>query len=131
MYLIDTDILIYNLKNHEQVRENFRQNASFPKAISVISYGELYFGAIKSKYSAKNLANVKRIGELFKLIDIHKEIIEVYGELKSQQQLSGLSIADFDLLIAATALFKNYILVTNNERHFQRVPGLKIDNWTK
>jgi tRNA(fMet)-specific endonuclease VapC len=131
MYLIDTDILIYNLKNHEQVRENFRQNASFPKAISVICYGELYFGAIKSKYSAKNLANVKRIGELFKLIDIHKEIIEVYGELKSQQQLSGLSIADFDLLIAATALFKNYILVTNNERHFQRVPGLKIDNWTK
>jgi tRNA(fMet)-specific endonuclease VapC len=131
MYLIDTDILIYNLKNHEQVRENFRQNASFPKAISVISYGELYFGAIKSKYSAKNLANVKRIGELFKLIDIHKEIIEVYGELKSQQQLSGLSIADFDLLIAATALFKNYILVTNNERHFQRVPGLKVDNWTK
>ena len=131
MYLIDTDILIYNLRNHDLVNENFRRNAKEKKVISVINYGELYFGAKKSKYSAKNLATVKRIGEIFEIIDIDKTIMENFGELKTQLQSKGRTIADLDLIIASTALSLNYILVTNNERHFNKVPGLAIENWSK
>jgi len=131
MYLIDTDILIYSLKNHPIVQENFKIHASKPKAISVISYGELYFGALKSQFPEKNLAIVRRIAELFPLIDITTSVIETYAELKVKLQKSGAPLADLDLLIASTALTLNFILVTNNEKHFKRIPGLDIENWTK
>ncbi|NIU01700.1 MAG: PIN domain-containing protein, partial [Nitrosopumilaceae archaeon] len=94
MYLIDTDILIYSMKNHPVVRENFRKHEEKLKAISVISYGELYFGARKSKYSEKNLASVRRINELFTIIDITKTIMENFGDLKASLQTKGKTVPD-------------------------------------
>ena len=129
MYLIDSDILIYSLKNHSLVGKRFEANASLPKAISVISYGELYYGAKKSIQKEKNLAVVRRIAELFPIISITKSIIETFAEIKSELQVKGEPISDFDLIIASTALSLNYILVTNNEKHFRRVPSLQIENW--
>ena len=131
MYLIDTDILIYSLKNQPQVKENFQKHALKPKAISVVSYGELYFGAVKSKYSENNLAAVRRISELFPLIDVTRSVMETFAEIKATLQKSGNPLPDLDLIIAATALSVNYTLVTNNERHFRKVADLKIANWTK
>ena len=72
MYLIDSDIIIYSLKNHPVVRQRFEENFAIPKAISVISYGELYYGAKKSKQKEKNLAVVRRISELFPIINTTK-----------------------------------------------------------
>ena len=70
MYLLDTDTLIYSLKGHKNVVENFRIYADAPKAISVISYGELVFGAEKSVQIAQNLAKVHRLREVFPVIDL-------------------------------------------------------------
>ena len=131
MYLIDSDILIYSLKNDPVVKHHFQEYASLPKAISVISYGEFYFGAKKSKYAEKNLATVRQIAEIFPVIEITKGIMETFGELKALLQKQGKSISDLDLIIAATALSFNYILVTINEKHFKMVPELKFENWTK
>jgi len=130
MYLIDSDIIIYSLKNHEVVRKHFLENESIHKAISVISYGELYYGAEKSRQVEKNLAVVRRIAELFPIINTTKAIMETFAELKSSLWIKGRLISDFDLIIAATALSRNYILVTNNEKHFRRIPALQIENWT-
>jgi len=129
-YLIDTNIIIYSLKGDSVVQENFLKNENIPKAISVITYGELLFGAKKSKNYEKNLAIVYRIKELFPIIDIDKAIIETSSELKVNMQKIGSPIDDFDLLIASTALTMNSILVTNNEKHFNRIKGLKIENWS-
>jgi len=131
MYLIDTDILIYSLKGNEKVKNNFKLNSSAPKSISVVSYGELYFGAKKSKYSEKNLAVVRQISETFPIIEVTKSIIETFGEVKARLQSEGINISDLDLIIASTALNMNFTLVTNNERHFIQIPGLTIENWTK
>jgi len=131
MYLIDSDILIYSLKNQPLVRQRFKEKASIPKAISVISYGELYYGAKKSIQVEKNLAIVRRISELFSIINTTKSIMETFADLKTDLQIKGKIISDFDLIIAATALSFNYILVTNNEKHFSRIPSLQIENWTK
>ena len=131
MYLIDSDILIYSLKNQPLVRQRFKEKASIPKAISVISYGELYYGAKKSTQVEKNLAIVRRISELFSIINTTKSIMETFADLKTDLQIKGKIISDFDLIIAATALSFNYILVTNNEKHFSRIPSLQIENWTK
>ena len=129
-YLIDTDILIYSLKNNLIVNDNFKKYINYPKYISVISYGELYFGARKSKNIEKNTAVVKRISEIFQIIEIDKNIMEVFGELKAKLQKTGSIIDDFDLIIGSTALSLNCILVTNNEKHFQQIKGLKIENWS-
>jgi tRNA(fMet)-specific endonuclease VapC len=129
MYLIDTDILIYSLKNDETVKERFKAHASNLKAISVISYGEMYFGAYKSNFPEKNLAVVRRISEIFPVIDVSRSIMETFGELKAKLQKKGNTLSDMDLIIASTALSMNFTLVTNNVRHFKRIPGLTYENW--
>jgi tRNA(fMet)-specific endonuclease VapC len=131
MYLIDSDILIYSLKNNTVVRKRFEENASIPKAISVISYGELYYGAKKSIQVERNLAIVRRISELFPIINTTKSIMETFADLKVELQAKGKLISDLDLIIAATALSLNYILVSNNEKHFKRIAALQIENWAK
>lgn len=130
-YLIDTDILIYSLKGHEIVQKRFIENEKIPKSISVVSYGELLYGAKKSINNEKNLAIVYRIKELFPIIDIDKAVMETFSDLKAKLRKSGAAIDDMDLLIAATALTMNFILVTNNEKHFRKIAGLKIENWSK
>ena len=130
-YLIDTNIIIYSIKGNSFVNDNFLKNENIPKSISVITYGELLFGAKKSQSYEKNIAIVYRIKELFPIIDIDKAIIETFSELKANMQKAGTPIEDFDLLIASTALTMNSILVTNNEKHFDRIKGLKIENWSK
>ncbi len=130
-YLIDTNIIIYSIKGDIAVQNHFLTNENIPKAISVITYGELLFGAKKSKNVEKNLAVVYRIKELFPVINIDKAIIETFSGLKAGIQKSGNIIDDIDLLIASTALTMNFTLVTNNEKHFKKVTGLQIENWTK
>jgi tRNA(fMet)-specific endonuclease VapC len=130
-YLIDTDIIIYSLKNNHVVQQNFINNENIPKYISIITYGELLFGAKKSKNIEKNAAVVYRIKELFPVISIDLPIIETFSDLKVKTQKNGKSIDDFDLLIASTALTNNYTIVTNNEKHFLQIKGLKIENWSK
>ncbi len=130
-YLIDTDILIYSIKGNSIVQSHFRSAANMPKSISVITYGELLFGAKKSEKSQKNVAVVYRIRELFPVIGIGNSIIEVFSDLKAGSRKKGDVIDDMDLLIASTAMSLNLTLVTNNEKHFNRIKGLEIVNWSK
>ena len=128
-YLIDTDIIIYSLKNYGVVNENFNKYRNSPKSISVVTYGELVYGARKSEYIEKNLAKVYRIAEIFPVIDISSSIMDIFGELKASLEKSGEIIDDMDLLIASTALSRNLVLVTNNIKHFDRISGLEMENW--
>ena len=129
-YLIDTDIIIYSLKNYGHVNDNFIEYKNSPKSISVITYGELIYGARKSKYIEKNLAKVYRVSEIFPTLNISPSVMEIFGELKVSLEKSGKIIDDMDLLIASTALTHNLVLVTNYEKHFNRINGLEIENWT-
>lgn len=128
-YLIDTDILIFGLKGDGRVRRWMEKNQNLPKSISVITFGELVYGARKSKYPEKNSATANRIAELFPVIDVNKGIMEVFGEVKANLEQKGTRIEDMDLLIAATAIYMNLSLVTNNKSHFSRINYLLIENW--
>ena len=129
-YLIDTDILIYSLKGNQKVLENFKEKRNNPKSMSVITYGELIHGAKKSNYEEKNLANVRRLIEIFPVINITPAIMDTFGDIKAKLEKAGKIIDDMDLLIGSTALSHNQILVTNNVSHFERIEGLEIENWT-
>jgi len=128
-YLIDTDIIIYSLKGNVPVQKWMVANQNIPKFISVITFGELIYGAKKSKHPEKNTATANRIAELFPIIDINKGIIEIFGEMKAKLEASGDRIDDMDLLIASTAMYMNLSLVTNNKSHFKRITDLVLENW--
>jgi tRNA(fMet)-specific endonuclease VapC len=128
-FLIDTDIIIYSLKGDRPVQKWMLDNQTVPKFISVITYGELIYGARKSKHPSKNCATANRIAELFPVIDINKSIVEIFGEIRSKLETRGNKIDDMDLLIASSAIYMNLSLVTNNKNHFSRIPDLVLENW--
>lgn len=130
MYLLDTDTIIYSLKGNQQVMDNLAAHSDAPKAISVITFGELVFGARKSPRVQENLAKVYRVREMFPIVDITPAIMECFGELKSDLEKSGTSVVDLDLMIGAAALTIGYRVVTNNVAHFSRIPGLSVENWS-
>jgi tRNA(fMet)-specific endonuclease VapC len=131
MYLLDTDTLIYSFKGNEKVIENIKNHADAPKALSVISYGELIYGAHKSAQVSSNLAKVHRLREILPIIDTTSSIMECYGSIKAELSKKGITVDDFDLLIGSTAITLGYTVVTNNEKHFKKIPDLKIVNWYK
>ncbi len=131
MYLIDTDIIIYNLKGHPVVQDNLRQHYNDSLCLSAISLMELYYGAYKSERVESNLAKVKTIETSLAIVRAGEEVVELFGMLKAQLEAKGQRVDDFDLVIASTALSHNLILVTNNTRHFQRIEGITLENWSR
>jgi tRNA(fMet)-specific endonuclease VapC len=131
MFLLDTDTLIYSFKGLPTVVENIRFHADAPKALSVISYGELVYGAYKSAQVSSNLAKVHRLREIFPVIDASASILECFGSIKENLSKKGITVDDFDLLIGSTAITLGYTLVTNNQKHFEKIPDLKIVNWAR
>jgi tRNA(fMet)-specific endonuclease VapC len=129
-FLIDTDTVIFSLKGNESVNANFRLQRDAPKMLSVITYGELVYGAKKSARVDKNLAVVRRVAELFPIIDVTPAIMDTFGDLKAGLQKRGKPLDDMDLLIAATAMNYGLVLVTNNLKHFKRIKGLDLVNWS-
>ena len=131
MYLLDTDTIIYNLKGNKAVQENLRRHFHDPLRINVITLMELYYGAYKSQNTTGNLAKIKTLENALEVIQVGKESVEIFGILKANLEKSGTRLDDFDLILASCALAYNLTLVTNNEKHFKRIEGLRVANWTK
>ncbi len=130
-YLIDTDILIYSKKGNPVVNEWLQKNKNIPMSVSVITLGELIYGAHKSQHPQRSMITVNHIRNIFPIIELDQGIIEVFGNIKAKQEKKGERLADMDLLIAATALYMNMTLVTNNIKHFSKIDGLSLENWAK
>ncbi len=130
MFLLDTDTIIYNLKGNEAIKKNLQYHFDTPLKISVITLMELYYGAYKSEKFSSNLAKVRTIENTFEIIPAGKESAENFGLLKASLEKSGTRLDDFDLTIASCALAYNLTIVTNNLKHFSRIEGLKITNWS-
>ena len=128
-FLIDTNIIIYSLKKAGNVNDNFLKYKDDEMSLSVISYGELVFGAKKSSSVEKNLKTVENIKSIFPLVDVTSDVMDVFGELKAKIQKTGRIIDDMDLLISSTAIAENMILVTHNTKHFEKIPNLQIQDW--
>ena len=131
MYLLDTDTLIYSLKGDPTVKKNLLEHVHDPMKMSVITLMELYYGAHKSQKITSNLAKIKTLEISFEIIPIGEETVEIFGMTKAQLEKTGAPLDDFDLIIASSALSNNLVLVTNNVKHFQRIEGLKLTNWTE
>ena len=129
-YLLDTNICIYIAKNHPSiVRERFESLTSNQLAMSVITFGELRFGAEKSHKREHSLQTLEQLARLIQISPLSVKAGVCYGKLRNKLQKMGLTIGNNDLWIAAHALSEGWTLVTNKTREFQRVEGLEIENW--
>lgn len=131
-YLLDTNICIYIAKhNPPAVRERFRQLTMDQLAMSVITLGELRFGAEKSQSRERALEVVSKLESSMEVAHLTEKVAEYYGQIRADLQQRGLIIGNNDLWIAAHARAEDWILVTNNEREFLRVKDLNVENWVE
>jgi len=129
-YLLDTDICIDIIRGQPKaVAERFRRLRSGDVGISSIALAELAFGAAHGK-SPRNRARLETFIAPLSIVDFGQEAALVYGDVRADLYGRGTPIGPIDMLIAAHALALDVTLVTNNEREFKRVPGLRVENWT-
>ena len=131
-YLLDTDIFIHIRRgsSREAVRR-FERLQVDDAAMSIISYGELIYGAEKSRSRDQALDALRDLVTQIRVLPLPKAAGELYGAMRAELERRGEMIGGNDLWIAAHARAEGLTLVTNNEREFKRITGLKIENWTR
>jgi tRNA(fMet)-specific endonuclease VapC len=129
-YLLDTNICIYIAKHSPPaVRERFARHTADELAMSVITLGELRFGAEKSQSRERAMATIRELTALVPPRVLPESAGEHYGQIRARLHKAGDMIGNNDLWLAAHARAEGWILVTNNAREFARVPGLRVENW--
>jgi tRNA(fMet)-specific endonuclease VapC len=129
-YMLDTNICIHiRRKRPAAIVERFGKLAPGAAVISVISYGELRYGAEKHHDRDRSLAVLEELVTFLRIEPLPAAAAEVYGEIRHALAHRGELIGSNDTWIAAHALSSGLTLVTRNEREFRRVPGLTVENW--
>lgn len=129
-YLLDTNICIYiRQQRPEEVLRRFRKLRPGEAAVSVITYGELLYGAAKSKQRAAAIESLRELVHWLPALPLPEIAAEAYGAIRAELAAKGEMIGNNDLWIAAHAVATGLTLVTNNEKEFRRVRGLKMQNW--
>lgn len=128
-YMLDTNIAIYVIKRRPlSALERFNRHAG-QLCISTITQAELYHGAEKSELATRNLAVVEDFVSRLTVLDYGSQAAAHYGDIRATLEKVGTPIGVNDLHIAGHARSAGLVLVTNNEKEFVRVPGLRIENW--
>ena len=131
MFILDTDMCIYlmNVRN-DALLERFEANSG-QIAISAITYAELAYGVAHSKRVKHNECELEAFTHDLDVLPFDQPCGDEYGGIRQALTKKGAMIGGNDLFIAAHARAIRAILVTNNEREFQRVPKLRLENWLK
>jgi len=129
IYILDTNICIYWLKGDKNIEAKALEVGIETLSISFITLCELYFGAYKSQRIKDNILNIEKLKDKINVIESNGLLCETFGKLKASLVKEGKVIDDADIFVAACALTEKAVLVTNNERHFRWIKGLKIENW--
>jgi tRNA(fMet)-specific endonuclease VapC len=129
-FLLDTNICIYiRRRRPAAVLARFAKLEHGEAVISVITYGELLYGAENSQSREQSMRQFDELADLLPVIDLPKQACAYYGAMRAELERQGQTIGNNDLWIAAHARAEGLVLVTNNEREFHRLRGLKIQNW--
>ena len=130
MYLLDTNICIYII--NQSPRHVIKQIKSFKPyqiKLSAISMAELEYGVSKSLHRDKNRRALIHFASAFDIVVFNDNDAEIFGLLRADLEKRGQIIGPYDMQIAAQAISRDLILVTNNTAEFSRIPHLKMTNW--
>ena len=131
-FLLDTNICIHiRRRRPPAVLARFQQLKPGEAVLSVITYGELVYGAEKSQFREQASRQLAELASLLPVMELPFRAGEFYGSIRAGLEAEGCTIGNIDLWIAAHAKAASLILVTNNEREFRRVQGLDIQNWAE
>lgn len=128
-YMLDTNIVIYTIRNRpSHVREMFKKHEG-QMCISSVSLGELIYGAERSSQTERNLADINGLIARMDVVAFDEHAAEHFGQLRAELYRVGQPIGPYDMMIAGHARATGLILVSNNIKEFNRVPGLRLENW--
>jgi tRNA(fMet)-specific endonuclease VapC len=132
-YLLDTDMCIYLLNGDERIKSRVAQVGVEAISVSILTVGELYFGAYNS---ARLEANMERIHEFLSypgpiVLAVDDAAAEYFGKFKAALRREGKPIGDVDLRIAGVAASRGLKVVTNNTEHFERIADISLENWLR
>ncbi len=128
-YMLDTNICIFTIKNKpEHVREAFNRHHG-QLCVSSVSLMELIYGAERSASPERNLAVVEGFAARLEVLSYDEIAATHTGQLRAELARSGTPIGPYDQLIAGHARSRGLIVVTNNRREFDRVAGLRVEDW--
>jgi tRNA(fMet)-specific endonuclease VapC len=131
-YYLDTNIIIYALNGkYPAVRTHFEQVPSMSIVLPSVVLAEIEYGARKSRDYETTIRLYRKFTSCFEAQPFHREAACFYGRIRADLEAKGQIIGANDLLIAATAMAENGILVTHNTREFSRIPGLVLEDWTR
>jgi tRNA(fMet)-specific endonuclease VapC len=130
-FLLDTDTCIYALKRNAPVIGNMLSRSRSDIALSVITEAELRTGAAKSSSPSKTLHLVENFLGPLTILEFTSADAASYAQVRARLEKAGTPIGPLDTLIAAQAVARKLTLVTNNQREFGRVSGLRLDNWVR
>jgi tRNA(fMet)-specific endonuclease VapC len=129
-YLLDTDTCIYlRQRRPENVLKQFARLKVGEAAISVVTYGELFYGVEKNAHSSVSFERLTELTAFLSVLPLTFETAKAYGSIRADLERGGRLIGGNDLWIAAHARAEGLTLVTNNQKEFRRVRGLKLQNW--
>lgn len=129
-FLLDTNTCIYAMKARPAVVRAMRARSPEEIFVASMSLAELLFGVVKSRHPARNRTALEAFIEPLGVLDFDARAAESYAHARLHLQAVGTPIGERGLIIAATALANELVVVTHNTREFQRVPGLPIEDWT-
>jgi tRNA(fMet)-specific endonuclease VapC len=128
-YLLDTNICIYVMKTYPQnLREKFNALAE-QLCISSITLGELHYGAEKSARRELNLMAIEQFVARLEVLAFGNKAAAHYGQVRAELERAGTPCGPHDMQIGAHARSEGLIVVTNNRKEFDRMSGLRVENW--
>lgn len=128
MKILDTDTCVAILRGNDAVIAR-RESDSDSVATTWITAAELYYGAFKSAKPAKNRLLVGAFLATLPVLELDDASTQIFGEVKAMLERAGARLADADLLIGAIVAAKQAVVVTGNRKHYERIPGVTIENW--
>ena len=132
MYLIDTNICIYFLKNsYPELTKRFFQTDPVNLMISSVTVFELEYGAAKSKWGEKTRQKLAMFLAPFRILPFDSEDAVFAGTIRAYLEQKGTPIGPYDIQIAAQGLAKDLTVITHNTDEFSRIPDLKLEDWVK
>ena len=129
-YLLDTNICAYFLNGKYDLVNTIDRIGFENCAVSEVTIAELKYGSEKSTFKEKNRKIIESFQLLIDIIPIFPAL-DVYAKEKARLKTKGMILDDFDLLIGATAIYNEMILVTKNKSDFERMEKIKIEDWTE
>lgn len=131
-YFIDTNIIIYALKNsYPSIIKKFENTPSYNIFITSIVKAEIDYGIAKSKSSKLTRELYNKFLSIYNVIPFTEKETKIYGDIRYQLEKEGKLIGANDMLIAAIVMSHNGILITHNVNEFSRIKGLQIEDWTE